>query len=106
MNTQLRTKSQTGSRIVSSKAGRVIPNKRDKVSMRTSLKTNEILKKLDEFNRIRDNIEKTSITQDRVENPYNDVGLEDGLLEEQNPNEPPLDDNLVPMSQVGSQLTS
>lgn len=74
--------------------------------MRTSLKTNEILKKLDEFNRIRENIEKTSIPQDRAENPYNDVGLEDGLLEEQNPNEPPLDDNLVPMSQVGSQLTS
>ena len=71
--------------------------------MRTSLKTNEILKKLDEFNRIRDNVERQSIPQDRAENPYND-GLEEDLLnEEQNPNEPPLEDDLgAPLSQAGT----
>ena len=60
MNTAFRANSKTGSRIVSSKGkGRAIPNKKkDKSSMRTSLKTNEILKKLDEFNRIRENLEK------------------------------------------------
>ena len=77
--------------------------------MRTSLKTNEILKKLDEFNKIRDNIEKQSLTVDRVENPYNDllVGQEEAPAEEQNPNEPPLEENLnAPLSQVGTQMTS
>lgn len=65
--------------------------------MRTSLKTNEILKKLDEFNRIRDNIEKQTITaQEKVENPYVDntvVVQEEVQLEEQNPNEPPLEED-------------
>jgi len=65
--------------------------------MRTSLKTNEILKKLDEFNRIRDNIEKQTITaQEKVENPYVDntvVIQEEDQLEEQNPNEPPLEED-------------
>jgi len=72
--------------------------------MRTSLKTNEILKKLDEFNRIRDNIEKQSIVQDKVENPYNDniAEPEEGHEEEQNPNEPPLEDLNAPLSQVGT----
>lgn len=71
--------------------------------MRTSLKTNEILKKLDEFNRIRDNVERQSIPQDRAENPYNDGLEEDVLNEEQNPNEPPLeDDYAVPLSQAGT----
>lgn len=77
--------------------------------MRTSLKTNEILKKLDEFNRIRDNLEKHSMTKDKAENPYNDnlAEEEEGVLEEQNPNEPPLEENSnAPQSQAGTQLTS
>jgi hypothetical protein len=77
--------------------------------MRTSLKTNEILKKLDEFNKIRDNIEKQTLTQDKAENPYNDTlsGLEEVPVEEQNPNEPPVEEDLnPPLSQVGTQMTS
>lgn len=71
--------------------------------MRTSLKTNEILKKLDEFNKIRDNVDRQSITHDRAENPYND-GLEEDLLnEEQNPNEQTLEDDMgAPLSQAGT----
>ena len=72
--------------------------------MRTSLKTNEIIKKLDEFNKIRENIERQSIPHEKVENPYLDAGVEeDPVDEEQNPNEPPLEDlNAPPLSQAGT----
>ena len=59
MNTSINSKSRGGSRGVKSKTGRyIIPSKLGSKKTGASIKTNEILRKLDEFNKIREQIEK------------------------------------------------